>query len=80
MGQMEMKCIFNIGKHISILAKVTRVSAVANEPLVYLITIYSQKVNGIGLQAKAYLSLLPTSTPCTKVLQIIQEYTCAFEK
>jgi hypothetical protein len=34
MGQMEMKCIFNIGKNISILAKVTKVSDVAHGPLV----------------------------------------------
>jgi hypothetical protein len=34
MGQMEMKYIFNIGKNISILAKVTRVSDVAHGPLV----------------------------------------------
>jgi hypothetical protein len=31
---MEMKCIFNIGKNISILAKVTQVSDVAHGPLV----------------------------------------------
>jgi hypothetical protein len=34
MGQMETKCIFNIGKNISILAKVTQVSDVAHGPLV----------------------------------------------
>jgi hypothetical protein len=34
MGQLEMKCIFNIGKNISILAKVTQVSDVAHGPLV----------------------------------------------
>jgi hypothetical protein len=34
MGQMEMKCIFNIGKNISILAKVTQVSDMAHGPLV----------------------------------------------
>jgi hypothetical protein len=34
MGQMEMKCIFDIGKNISILAKVTQVSDVAYGPLV----------------------------------------------
>jgi hypothetical protein len=35
MGQMEMKCIFNIGKNMSILlAKVTQVSDVAHGPLV----------------------------------------------
>jgi hypothetical protein len=34
MGQMEMKCIFNIGKNISVLAKVTQVSDVAHGPLV----------------------------------------------
>jgi hypothetical protein len=33
-GQMEMKCIFNIGKNMSILAKVTQVSDVAHGPLV----------------------------------------------
>jgi hypothetical protein len=32
---MEMKCIFNIGKNISILAKATQVSDVAHGPLVY---------------------------------------------
>jgi hypothetical protein len=31
---MEMKCIFNIGKNISIWAKVTQVSDVAHGPLV----------------------------------------------
>jgi hypothetical protein len=35
MEQMEMKCIFNIGKNISILAKVTQVNDVAHGPLVY---------------------------------------------
>jgi hypothetical protein len=30
----EMKCIFDIGKNISILAKVTQVSNVAHGPLV----------------------------------------------
>jgi hypothetical protein len=34
MGKMEIKCIFNIGKNISILAKVTQVSDVAHGPLV----------------------------------------------
>jgi hypothetical protein len=34
MGEMEMKCIFDIGKNISILAKVTQVSDVAHGPLV----------------------------------------------
>jgi hypothetical protein len=34
MGQMEMKCIFNTGKNISILAKVSQVSDVAHGPLV----------------------------------------------
>jgi hypothetical protein len=32
-----MKCIFNIGKNISILAKVTQVSDVAHGPLVFLL-------------------------------------------
>jgi hypothetical protein len=31
---MEMKCKFNVGKNISILAKVTQVSDVAHGPLV----------------------------------------------
>jgi hypothetical protein len=35
MGQIEMKCISNIGKNISILAKATQVSDVAHGPLVY---------------------------------------------
>jgi hypothetical protein len=35
MGQMEMKCIFNIGKNIFILAKATQVSDMAHGPLVY---------------------------------------------
>jgi hypothetical protein len=39
MGQMEMKCIFDIGKNISILAKATQVSDVAHGPLVF----YPQK-------------------------------------
>jgi hypothetical protein len=34
MGQMEMKCIFDIGQNICILAKVTQVSNVAHGPLV----------------------------------------------
>jgi hypothetical protein len=34
MGQMEMKCIFDIGKKNSILAKATQVSDVAHGPLV----------------------------------------------
>jgi hypothetical protein len=34
MGQMEMKCLFNIGKNISILAKVIQVNDVAHGPLV----------------------------------------------
>jgi hypothetical protein len=33
MGQMEMKCIFDIGKNISIWAKVSQVSDVAHGPL-----------------------------------------------
>jgi hypothetical protein len=36
MGQMEMKCIFDIGKNISILVKVTQVSDMAHGPLVQL--------------------------------------------
>jgi hypothetical protein len=35
MGQMKMKCIFDIGKNISIWAKVTQVSNVAHGPLVF---------------------------------------------
>jgi hypothetical protein len=35
MGQMEMKCIFIIGKNISILAKITQVSDLAHGPLVF---------------------------------------------
>jgi hypothetical protein len=38
MGQMEMKCILNIGKKNSIMAKATQVSDVAHGPLVSLIT------------------------------------------
>jgi hypothetical protein len=34
MGQMEIKCLSNMGKNISILAKVTQVSDVAHGPLV----------------------------------------------
>jgi hypothetical protein len=34
MGQMEMKCIFDIGKKFSVLAKVTQVRDVAHGPLV----------------------------------------------
>jgi hypothetical protein len=40
MGQMEMKCIFDIGKKNSILAKATRVSDVAHGPLVCNICCY----------------------------------------
>jgi hypothetical protein len=39
---MEMKCIFNIGKNISILAKVTQVSDVAHGPLVFILLDLSQ--------------------------------------
>jgi hypothetical protein len=35
MGQMKMKCIFNIGKKNSILAKASQVSDVAHGPLVF---------------------------------------------
>jgi hypothetical protein len=35
---MEMKCIFNIGKNISILAKVTQMSDVAHGPLVEILS------------------------------------------
>jgi hypothetical protein len=38
MGQMEMKCIFNIGKNISVWAKVTQVNDVAHGPLVSIVT------------------------------------------
>jgi hypothetical protein len=37
----EMKCIFDIGKNISILAKVTQVSDVAHGPLVILLSCLS---------------------------------------
>jgi hypothetical protein len=40
---MEMKCIFNIGKNISISSNVTQVSDVAHGPLVYLEFIWSGK-------------------------------------
>jgi hypothetical protein len=36
---MEMKCICDVGKKISILAKVTQVSDVAHGPLVLYVTI-----------------------------------------
>jgi hypothetical protein len=36
MGQLKMKCIFIIGKNISILAKDTQVSDVAHRPLVFV--------------------------------------------
>jgi hypothetical protein len=49
MGQMEMKCIFNIGKNISILAKVTQVRDVAHGPL----------VNILLLQKKELYTVLP---------------------
>jgi hypothetical protein len=46
MGQMEMKCIFNIGKNISIWAKVTQVSEVAHGLLVFcLMYIYKHELN-----------------------------------
>jgi hypothetical protein len=37
---MKMKCIFNIGKNISILAKATQVSDVAHGPLVVIIFLW----------------------------------------
>jgi hypothetical protein len=37
MGQMEMKCIFNIGKNISMWPNVSQVSDVAHEPLVSVV-------------------------------------------
>jgi hypothetical protein len=40
MGQMEMKCIFNIGKNISILAKITQVSNVAHGLLLTCLSIH----------------------------------------
>jgi hypothetical protein len=39
-GQIEMKCIFDIGKNISVLAKVTQVSDVAHGPLVLQAEVY----------------------------------------
>jgi hypothetical protein len=38
MGQTEMKYIFNIGKNISLMAKATQMSNVANGPLVIYVT------------------------------------------
>jgi hypothetical protein len=38
MGQMKMKCIFDIGKNIPIWSKVTQVSDVAHGPLVLMPT------------------------------------------
>jgi hypothetical protein len=43
MGQIEMKCISNIGKNISILAKATQVSDVAHGPLVLKSNLYNGK-------------------------------------
>jgi hypothetical protein len=40
MGQMEMKCIFDIGKNISTWAKVTQVSDVAHGPLVLQLLLF----------------------------------------
>jgi hypothetical protein len=40
MGQMEMKCILNIGKNISTLAKATQVSDVAHGPLVLVCLLF----------------------------------------
>jgi hypothetical protein len=37
MGQMEIKCILNIGKNVSIWAKVTQVSDVGHGPLVFVL-------------------------------------------
>jgi hypothetical protein len=42
MEQIEMKCISNIGKNISILAKATQVSNVAHGPLVFLFSLPDQ--------------------------------------
>jgi hypothetical protein len=47
---MEMKCIFNIGKNISILVKVTQVSDVAHGPLVVLPFNFSQVTGIRGLE------------------------------
>jgi hypothetical protein len=44
MGQMEMKCKFNVEKNISIWVKVTQVSDVAHGPLVYLSVYLWQKL------------------------------------
>jgi hypothetical protein len=56
MGQMELKCIFIIGKNISIWAKVTQVSDVVHGPLVILIT-----VQAIHIAHSTYALLLPLS-------------------
>jgi hypothetical protein len=47
MGQMEMKCIFDIGKNISILAKVTQVSDVAHGPLVLFLVGFDSEGNEV---------------------------------
>jgi hypothetical protein len=48
---MEMKCIFNIGKNISILAKVTQVSDVAHGPLVLNSFLYNLKgIRNFGMK------------------------------
>jgi hypothetical protein len=47
MGQMEMECIFDIGKNISILAKATQVSDVAHGPLVYILELHSSCQNSL---------------------------------
>jgi hypothetical protein len=54
MGHMVMECIFNIGKNISIWAKVTQVSDVAHMPLVFLKLIYNHYVHVLVPLIKLY--------------------------
>jgi hypothetical protein len=52
MWQMEMKCIFNIDKNISILANVTQVSDVAHGPFVFCVCVFFFMVGGWGLKIR----------------------------
>ena len=65
MGQMEMKCIFNIGGNISICGKVTQVSDVAHGPLVLIIHLIFSNSRHILLPACTFYPPLFVSTTNT---------------
>jgi hypothetical protein len=74
MGQTEMKCIFNIGKNISIWAKLTQVSDVAHGPLVvlyhhfwclFLSYTLGKKIEAILNYLQIKLSIFHLTSTCT---------------